>query len=960
MWSSVKVRQSFIDFFVQKQHVFYPSSPVVPFEDPSLLFINAGMNQFKPVFLATVDPTSPLSKLKRACNSQKCIRAGGKHNDLEDVGKDTYHHTFFEMLGNWSFGDYFKEEAIAWAMELLTQVFGLPKEQLYATYFGGSKEWKLEPDWEARNIWLKYLPEDRVLPFGAKDNFWEMGDVGPCGPCSEIHFDRLGNRNAAELVNKDDPSVIEIWNLVFIQFNRESDGTLKLLPNKHIDTGMGFERVVSILQGVSSNYDTDVFARLFLAIQERTGCRRYSGAIGSHDKDMVDTAYRVVSDHVRTLTFAITDGAVPSNSDRGYVLRRILRRAVRYAQQFLGAKTGLISSLVDVVVEQMKDAFPELLQRVDFVKQVILEEEESFGRTLVKGIEAFNKLASHLESEGKTTIPGQDVFFLYDTMGFPLDLTEVMARERGLKVDVRGFDEALENARKISRADRFSNEMGSQSLQLGADEIFHLQKDGIMPTMDEAKYQWFESLSSFIVALFDGKQFQTSFDHSRPKDSQEREQFMGVVLKETNFYAEAGGQVADTGSILVKKDGVTSGEFVVTDVQSYGGYILHVGYLSWGNISVGDTIVCQVDYQRRQKIAPNHTMTHVLNFALRKIFGPTCDQRGSLVDPNKLRFDFAANRGMSSDDLKLVDEIVQAKIEEALPVVSKVAPLASAMSIRSLRAIFNEQYPDPVRIVAVGGDIDEMLRDPENEAWYNYSVELCGGTHISNTKVAEAFVTIEEGGVAKGIRRIVALTGKSAKQAIADAQKLQDDVNLLRKLSLDELDKELSKVGQRVDTALIPLLSKQHLKEQLQQLNKQLLQRKKEQQSRVEKDVLEKIGGNIHNRHQIFVLVLEEIQGDAKMLSKILSSVKTSYPQVSVCLISADDKRQRLVVSALVCPQHISRGLVAKDWVEAALKELDGKGGGKDDQAQGQAKAGSEKSEVVKNCAAIFVQSFVQ
>lgn len=930
----------------------------IPFEDPTLLFINAGMNQFKPLFLGTVDPTSPLSKLKRACNSQKCIRAGGKHNDLEDVGRDTYHHTFFEMLGNWSFGDYFKEEAIAWAMELLTQVFGLPKERLYATYFGGSKEWKLEPDLEAKNIWLKYLPEDRVLPFGPKDNFWEMGDVGPCGPCSEIHFDRLGNRNAADLVNKDDPSVIEIWNLVFIQYNRESDGTLKLLPNKHIDTGMGFERVVSILQGVGSNYDTDVFTRLFSAIQEKTGCRKYSGAIGSQDKDMVDTAYRVVADHVRTLTFAITDGAVPSNTDRGYVLRRILRRAVRYAQQFLGAKTGLLSSLVEVVVDQMKEAFPELVQRMDFVKQVILEEEESFGRTLVKGIEAFHKLATNVENEGKPILPGQDVFFLYDTMGFPLDLTEVMARERGLKVDVRGFEEALENARKISRADRFSNETGSVSLALGADEIFHLQKSGILPSIDEAKYEWFVSLSSLALALFDGKQFQTSF-HCRKEE--EAQPYFGVILKETNFYAESGGQVADTGSISVKKNGVSVGEFVVTDVQSYGGYILHTGYLSWGSISVGDAVVCQVDYQRRQKIAPNHTMTHVLNFALRKIFGPTCDQRGSLVDPNKLRFDFAANRGMTRDDLKLVDEIVQSKIDESLFVVSKVAPLASAMSIKSLRAIFNEQYPDPVRIVAVGGDIDEMLRDPDNEMWYNYSIELCGGTHISNTKLAEAFVTVEEGGVAKGIRRIVALTGMAAKQAIADAQKLEEEVLLLRQLGLEELSEALPKVSQKVDTCLIPLLSKQHLKDELQLLSKHLVAKKKEQQSKIESRVMERIEkGVVDNQSKIFVFVLDELQGEAKLLSKILSNVKTSYPNVSVCFISADDKKGRMVVSTLVCPQHISQGLVAKEWVEASLKELSGKGGGKDDQAQGQAKAGSDKYELVKNCAARFVQSWMK
>eukprot|EP00871_Galdieria_phlegrea_P001808 jgi/Galph1/2628/GphlegSOOS_G1301.1 len=958
-WSSAKVRQTFIDFFVQKGHVFYPSSSVVPFEDPTLLFINAGMNQFKPVFLGTVDPSSPLSKIKRACNSQKCIRAGGKHNDLEDVGKDTYHHTFFEMLGNWSFGDYFKTEAIAWALELLTEVFGLPKDRIYATYFGGCEEWNLEEDLEAKNIWLQYLPEERVLPFGPKDNFWEMGDVGPCGPCSEIHFDRIGNRNAAHLVNKDDPSVIEIWNLVFIQFNREADGSLKPLPNKHIDTGMGFERVVSILQGVSSNYDTDVFHTFFAAIQEKTGCRKYTGKIGVMDKDMVDTAYRVVADHVRTLTFAITDGAVPSNSERGYVLRRILRRAVRYGQQFLNAKTGLLSSLVDVVTCQMKDAFPELEKRAEFVKQVVLEEEESFGRTLSKGIEAFNKLAATVEAEGRTIISGADAFFLYDTMGFPLDLTELMARERGLKIDIRGFEEALEYARKVSRADRLRGGTSSTStIQLAAEQIYFLQQKKVPPTVDDAKYVAFQPFATQVVALFDGKDFQSLENFSK----EEEQKLFGIVLEATSFYAESGGQVADTGSMTVKQNNVADkheaiGEFVVTDVQSYGGYVLHVGYLSWGTMSVGDS-----DYGRRQKIAPNHTMTHVLNFALRKVFGPTCDQRGSLVDPNKLRFDFAAHRPMTREDLNVVDSIVQEKIDQSLPVVSKVVPLNSALAIRSLRAIFNEQYPDPVRVVAIGGDIDEMLRNPNNDAWYEYSIELCGGTHLNNTEAAEAYVTVEEGGIAKGIRRIVALTGKAAKQAIMNAQKLQDEVDLLKELDIEELNEELSKVTQKVDSTVLPLLSKLLLKDQLQAMYARLLEKKKERQMKIESAAMERIQEYIHqneDKSHSLVLVLEEIQGDAKLLSKILSSVKSSYSHTSVCLISADEKKQRLVVSALVCPEHIGQGLLAKDWVAASLKEVDGKGGGKNDQAQGQAKVGSEKYDMVRNGADAYAKTIL-
>jgi len=435
-WTGPEVRQTFIDFFAKKcGHTFVQSSPVVPHNDPTLLFINAGMNQFKPIFVGQIDPSHPFAKLKRAVNSQKCIRAGGKHNDLEDVGKDVYHHTFFEMLGNWSFGDYFKKEAIAWAWELLTEVYKIDPTRLYATYYGGDpKQPNVPADDEAKEIWKKYLPESRILPFNMKDNFWEMGDTGPCGPCTEIHYDRIGGRDAAHLVNMDDPDVLEIWNNVFMQFNREVDGSLTDLPAKSVDTGMGFERVASVLMDKRSNYDTDVFAGIFAAIQEKTGARPYSGKVGEDDKDFVDMAYRVIADHIRTLTIALTDGAVPSNDGRGYVLRRILRRAVRFGRDILKAKPGFFHTLVDCVIESLGDAFPSLRKNVDDVKAIIKEEEEQFGRTLDKGIREFASRAK------KGQITGEDAFLLFTSYGFPIDLTQLMGEEAKVTVDMDGFN----------------------------------------------------------------------------------------------------------------------------------------------------------------------------------------------------------------------------------------------------------------------------------------------------------------------------------------------------------------------------------------------------------------------------------------------------------------------------------------------------------------------------------------
>mgnify|MGYP004707593831 FL=1 len=484
-WNAKVVRQTFLDFFVKnKGHNFVSSSSVIPYEDPTLLFANAGMNQYKPIFLGTVAPNSPFAGLNRAANSQKCIRAGGKHNDLEDVGKDSYHHTFFEMLGNWSFGDYFKTEACALAWELLTEVYGLQKDRLYVTYFGGEPSANLEPDLEAKQIWLDLgIAEDHILAGSYADNFWEMGDQGPCGPCSEIHYDRIGGRNAASLVNMDDPNVLEIWNLVFIQYNRESSSKLVPLPAKHIDTGMGFERLVSVLQDKMSNYDTDVFTPLFVKIQELANVRPYEGKFGAEDVDGIDTAYRVLADHVRTLVIALADGGVPNNDGRGYVLRRILRRGARFARKKLGfTDPNFFSSLAPTLIEQISDIFPEVLNNRDQIFEILDEEELSFAQTLDRGEKLFEKMVAKAKASNSNKLGGKDVWRLYDTYGFPVDLTRLMAEEQGMEIDEVEFEKARIESREASKGLGKGGRKGANEFKLDVYQISQLHSEGVLPT----------------------------------------------------------------------------------------------------------------------------------------------------------------------------------------------------------------------------------------------------------------------------------------------------------------------------------------------------------------------------------------------------------------------------------------------------------------------------------------------
>ncbi|XP_057456647.1 alanine--tRNA ligase-like [Lotus japonicus] len=929
-WPAKRVRDTFVNFFKEsKNHVYWQSSPVVPFNDPTLLFANAGMNQFKPIFLGTADPNTDLSKLSRACNTQKCIRAGGKHNDLDDVGKDTYHHTFFEMLGNWSFGDYFKTEAIGWAWELLTKVYKLPSDRIYATYFGGDEKAGLAPDTEARDIWLQFLPPGRVLPFGCKDNFWEMGDTGPCGPCTEIHFDRIGNRDAASLVNNDDPTCIEIWNLVFIQFNREADVSLKSLPAKHVDTGMGFERLTSILQNKMSNYDTDVFLPIFDAIQLATGARPYSGKVGADDADKVDMAYRVVADHIRTLSFAIADGSRPGNEGREYVLRRILRRAVRYGREVLKAKEGFFNGLVSVVVNVMGDVFTELKQQEAHIRDIVKEEEESFGRTLIKGIEKFESSVRHVQGK---LLSGEATFVLWDTFGFPLDLTQLMAEEKGLLVDVEGFNSAMEAARERSR--NAQTKQAGGAIVMDADATSALHKKGILPTDDSFKYVWFKDHQSGVKAIYTGSEF---------VDSVNTDGDIGVILESTSFYAEQGGQIFDTGSLECQH-----ASFQVRNVQVFGGFVLHIG--NGTGISVGDKVVCKVDYGRRALIAPNHTCTHILNFALREVLGDHVDQKGSIVLPEKLRYDFSHGKPVDADNLRRIESIVNEQIKAELDVNAKEVTLADAKRINGLRAVFGEVYPDPVRVVSVGEKVEDLLADPGNDKWLSISSELCGGTHISNTREAKAFALLSEEGIAKGIRRITAVTTERAYDAMKTADEFEQEVDHAAKLEGSLLEEKVSYLKSNVETLSIPAAKKADIKTKIARLQDQV--------RKAQKQVAEE------NKRKAVTITVEKAElaasdGKKFCISHVdvgldVAAVREAVTKVmdqkglSVMVFSTDKSTNKAVICAGV-PEKGDKGkLDVSEWLSNALEPLKGRcGKGKGGLATGQGTDASHVNEAM-------------
>ena len=696
--TSSEIRTAFLDFFKSKGHEIVPSAPMVVKNDPTLMFTNAGMNQFKDIFLGNSAP-----KFKRIANTQKCLRVSGKHNDLEEVGIDTYHHTMFEMLGNWSFGDYFKKEAIAWSWELLTEVYKLPKDRLYVTVFEGDEKEKLGFDKESFEHWKKVIPDNRILRGNKKDNFWEMGDTGPCGPCTEIHIDlrseeEIEKNPGAQLVNASHPHVIEIWNNVFMEFNRKADGSLEPLPARHVDTGMGFERLCMAMQGKTSNYDTDVFQPLiqFISIHAKI---KY----GASEK--TDIAMRVMSDHIRAITLAIADGQLPSNNKAGYVIRRILRRAVRYAFTFLNIKDPFINKLVPVLAEQLKIVFPEVKAQQDFIIRVIHEEELAFLRTLDTGIKKFE------EYKGKT-VEGKFAFELYDTFGFPIDLTQLMARENEMEVDMNGFNKCLAEQKERSRA----------AAVVDTDDWVILIND------DKVEFIGYDQLKC-----------ETEILRYRKIKAKNKEQFQ-LVLNKTPFYAESGGQVGDTGYLEFGKE-----KILITDTQKENNLIVH--FCDKLPADLTKTFTATVTENRRKSITNNHSATHLMHAALKQVLGTHVNQKGSLVNENETRFDFSHFSKVSDEEISQVEKIVNEKIRENIQLEErKNVPIKEAME-QGAMALFGEKYGDFVRVI---------IFDPR------FSIELCGGTHVPSTGQIGFFKIISEGAVAAGVRRIEGITAAKA------------------------------------------------------------------------------------------------------------------------------------------------------------------------------------------------------
>ncbi|GAB1869571.1 Alanine--tRNA ligase [Camponotus japonicus] len=935
-----QIRQAYIDFFKSKGHEYVHSSSTIPHDDPTLLFTNAGMNQFKPIFLGTVDPNSDMAKWVRVVNSQKCIRAGGKHNDLDDVGKDVYHHTFFEMMGNWSFGDYFKKEICAWAWEFLTDVLKLPADRLYVTYFGGDEKNGLAPDDECKDLWLSLgIPASHVLPGNMKDNFWEMGETGPCGPCSELHYDRIGGREAAHLVNMDDPDVLEIWNLVFIQYNRESDGSLKSLPRKHIDCGLGLERLVSVIQNKRANYDTDLFMPLFAAIEKATGAPSYQGKVGAEDVDGIDMAYRVLADHARTITIALADGGMPDNTGRGYVLRRILRRAVRYATEKLNAKPGFFGSLVNVVVDLLGEVFPEVTKDPQNIIDIVNEEETQFLKTLSRGRNLLNRTIAKLESSD--IVPGDVAWRLYDTYGFPVDLTQLMTEEKGLKIDMAGYEESKKQAQLISQ-----NKAGGVDDQINLDihAITEMQEHGIKPTDDSPKYDYkvissvkyeeyeFALCIGTVIALRRAKTF---------VDQVTSGEEVGILLDKTNFYAEQGGQIYDEGFLVKVDDEAT--EIRVKNVQVRAGYVLHIGTVGEGTLRKGDKVYTNVDTARRRLVMANHSATHALNYALRKVLGTGADQKGSLVAPDRLRFDFTNKGPMTTEQVKNTENITADMVKENKKIYAKESNLALAKTIQGLRAMFEETYPDPVRVISMGLPVDDLEKNPLSTAALETSVEFCGGTHLHYTGHIGDFIIASEEAIAKGIRRIVALTGPEAAKAFRTATLLQNQLSHLREtIEIDksgtnskEYVKKIVELTEEITHAVIPSWRKDNMRATLKELKKSLDDKERATKAAVANTVVETIQSIIQSRVgcQVLVEVLEAYS-NTKALDSALKKIRVLSPETSALLISVDRDVKKIFALSSVPKSAISKGLKANEWIQVIAPAMQGKGGGKPESAQ--------------------------
>jgi alanyl-tRNA synthetase len=760
MKTSREIRQLFLDFFEKQGHLIVKSAPIVVKNDPTLMFTNAGMNPFKDIFLGLKSP-----KDRRVADTQKCLRVSGKHNDLEEVGHDTYHHTMFEMLGNWSFGDYYKQEAISWAWRLLTEGFGLPPERLYATVFGGDAAQGLDYDQDAKREWLNFLPEQRILACGKKDNFWEMGETGPCGPCSEIHIDLRpeSERQALpgeQLVNKGHPQVVEIWNLVFIQYNRRADQQLEELPDKHVDTGMGFERLTMAIQGKLSTYDTDIFDPFRQYLEQKAGIR-YEEA-----DEARQVAMRVIMDHIRAIVFTIGDGQIPSNTGAGYVIRRILRRAARYGYSYLGFQQPFLHEMVPILARAYGDVFEEVRAQEAFISRIILEEERSFLRKLEAGAAMFEEYVAQPGRERQ--VDGSFAFRLYDTFGFPVDLTEVMAREKGFEVDMEGFRYQLELQRSRSR----------QAGEVSAGDWVVLRPSSELP-----RFVGYDTLD-----------LETSIAQYRTVLAQKKEVYQ-VVLEETPFYAESGGQLGDRGWLSRGSERIE-----VLDTKKENELIVHI--VDRLPAEAEGPWRAEVDSARRRCISANHSATHLLHAALRQVLGTHVEQRGSLVSEELLRFDFSHMARLSAEELAQVEEIVNQKILDAIPLTEyRGMPIEQARQMGAM-ALFGEKYGDRVRVVVF---------DP------SYSVELCGGTHVPNSSHIRLFKFVSEGSVAAGIRRVEAVTSDGALAF------LDDKLQRLNRIS------ELLKHPASVEKALQALLDREkELEKQIQQLNSEKIARLRE------------------------------------------------------------------------------------------------------------------------------------
>lgn len=844
---SKEIRNRFLRFFEQKQHEIVASAPMVIQNDPTLMFTNAGMNQFKDFFLGNAQPSS-----NRITDTQKCLRVSGKHNDLEEVGMDTYHHTMFEMLGNWSFGDYFKKEAIAWAWELLTKEFNLPADRMYASVFGGDKSDGLEMDQEAFDYWKEIIPEERIISGSKKDNFWEMGDTGPCGPCSEIHIDLRSAEEVAkvpgkDLVNMDHPQVVEVWNLVFMQFNRLANGSLQNLPAQHVDTGMGFERLAMAIQGKKSNYDTDVFTPLINFVAD-------AAHVKYGDDEKTDIALRVISDHIRAIAFAIADGQLPSNNKAGYVIRRILRRAVRYGYTFLNFKEPFMNTMVPLLADQFDGVFPELIAQKDFIMKVVREEELSFLRTLDKGLSKLDAITKKAKNESKV-VDGKTVFELYDTYGFPFDLTSLIARENGLSVDKEGFKKEMEVQKNRSKKDA----------ETSAGDWIELK------AIEEVTFLGYESLTS-----------KASIVKYRAIEEKGKKLFQ-IVLDQTPFYAESGGQVGDTGYISNRDKKVS-----IIDTKKENNLIIHFANELPHNLEAEFEVV--VNSKKRKLTENNHSATHLLHAALRQVLGPHVQQKGSLVNEKVLRFDFSHFSKMTDEEISQVEKIVNQKIRENISLDEKRnVPIGEAQKMGAT-ALFGEKYGDFVRVITFDKD---------------YSVELCGGTHVPATGVIGFLKIVSEGSVAAGVRRIEAITADRAEEYYNKQNELITQVN-----ELLNNPKDLVKA---IETLV---KEKQELSKTIESVN--------QEKAGAQKDVLQKAIKPINGYN---VLISEAKLPDSEGLKKLSFELKNEIN--NLIMIVAADIAGKPQISIMISEDLVkSLNLHAGNLIKELAKEIKGGGGG--------------------------------